>query len=340
MKKILTKNWLIILVIIVLFTFSYITVDAVYQTTLNRHIDFSFANNYGVLIGGIFSFISVLLIAITLKNQSKVNQTSQFENKFFEQLKYYRENIEELDYSEQNKKVCKRSVFLKIHNEIVDMFEKLKDQYMDYSIADLLNNEQILELQKLYKLKQVKIEKKVFLLSNLSYLIVFFGYKDSNEKYKNALKKALSKDFKSEFIIEFVDYIGDPPTYIDGQIFRLGHYFRHFYQTVRYVNEQSFLTYRQKYQYIKTLRAQMSSYEQSVLFFNSLTFMGRIWDYDSKGKNNKEIINNMYLTKYNLVKNIPTDFILPFNISDFYPNIVYEGDEKWPERIKLESMYK
>jgi hypothetical protein len=46
----------------------------------------------------------------------------------------------------------------------------------------------------------------------------------------------------------------------DGQQSRLGHYFRHMFQPA------NLFSYKDKYNYIKTLRAQLSTHEQAILF--------------------------------------------------------------------------
>ncbi len=123
--------------------------------------------------------------------------------------------------------------------------------------------------------------------------------------------------------------------YYEGHQLRLGHYFRHFYQAVNFVNDQGFLTYKRKYGYVKTLRAQLSTYEQAVLLLNSLSKMGNIWelmpDYnssyfpwiDSKRKKNKQLI-----TKYNLIKNLPGETLYGIPFKFFYPEVQYELDNK------------
>jgi uncharacterized protein YqgC (DUF456 family) len=58
------------LLILALLLFAWFTVDILAQTWWSKHIDFRVASNYGSFIGGFFSFITVLLIYFTLKQQS------------------------------------------------------------------------------------------------------------------------------------------------------------------------------------------------------------------------------------------------------------------------------
>ncbi|WP_431844515.1 putative phage abortive infection protein [Pedobacter immunditicola] len=41
--------------------------------------------------------------------------------------------------------------------------------------------------------------------------------------------------------------------YFAGHQVRLGHYYRHLFQTVKFIDKSSFLTPKQKYEYVKTL---------------------------------------------------------------------------------------
>jgi hypothetical protein len=104
------------------------------------------------------------------------------------------------------------------------------------------------------------------------------------------------------------------------------HYFRHLFQAVKYINEQTILSYEEKYNYIKTLRAQLSTIEQYLIFFNSLSFMGRAWEFEHIGINpSKKQINNWLITKYNFIKNVPDlNLINDISIIKYYPEVHFE----------------
>jgi hypothetical protein len=80
----------------------------------------------------------------------------------------------------------------------------------------------------------------------------------------------------------------------EGHQSRLGHYYRHLYQMIRYVDQQSLDI--NKYEYVKTVRAQLSTHEQAMLRVNTRTPLGRVW------------WENDLITAYGLVKNIPRGF--------------------------------
>jgi len=106
--------------------------------------------------------------------------------------------------------------------------------------------------------------------------------------------------------------------FFGGHQYHLGHYYRHLFQTVKYIDGQSswLLTQTKKEEYIKTLRAQMSNYEQALLFIDSLSYLGRNWGY------NEGHID--LITKYELIKNIPEFFIPEMKPHKYYPNIRFE----------------
>jgi hypothetical protein len=122
-------------------------------------------------------------------------------------------------------------------------------------------------------------------------------------------------------------YPDDYHKYYDGHQFRLDHYYRHMYQTVEFIDNEKSLTNNEKYNYIKMLRGQLSDYEQIVFFLNSLSETGRAWELLKKNKADEEIKKDKQLiTKYNLIRNIPMQYITSdINIVDYYPNVNYES---------------
>lgn len=161
----------------------------------------------------------------------------------------------------------------------------------------------------------LKIVKEIAIKSNLSlseeqlqqvaYLCLFYGVgpnssrmliislSDYDEAFVIAVETALNNDDtkKSVRISRKFNYAP-----FEGHQSRLGHYYRHLYQMVRYVDEQPDELIADKYKYVKTIRAQLSTHEQALLLINSLTPMGRKW-WEMK-----------FMVNYKLVKNIPCMF--------------------------------
>lgn len=117
--------------------------------------------------------------------------------------------------------------------------------------------------------------------------------------------------------------------FFGGHQSKLGHYFRHLFQTVKYIDKQ-LISFEDKYDYVKTLRAQLSNYEQYLLLLNSISFLGRGWDLKHEQAYYKLI------SKFNFVKNIPftkykykingQEYCLDFQM--FYPLVQFEFEHK------------
>lgn len=88
-----------------------------------------------------------------------------------------------------------------------------------------------------------------------------------------------------------------------GHQFRLGHYFRHLYQIVSFVHYNDNLAEKDKKNYIRILRGQLSDYEQKIFFVNSLSQLGRVWEIsDSSGNPIRD--EDHLITNYSIIKSI------------------------------------
>ncbi|MDR6785286.1 hypothetical protein ABIE26_003985 [Pedobacter africanus] len=114
--------------------------------------------------------------------------------------------------------------------------------------------------------------------------------------------------------------------YYGGHQFRLGHYFRHIFHTISFINDNPELSSEEQYSYIKHLRGQFSTNEQILIFLNSISQLGRIWELEDKKTSGEVERWKQIMSDYMVIKNIPNDEVIPgIKLSDFYPNIVYEG---------------
>jgi hypothetical protein len=279
-----------------------------------------FGDFIGGYVGSIFLLISVVLLYLTFTNQRETFQVQQFENRFYEMLKIVRENSNEIESKGENS----RRVFVKIKEEILQVLRIIDDQDSKQEITE---NDRI----------------------NLAYLVTFYGVTNSlKEQLKIEMQLNPSSKELMERIVKHLKERHDERKLenkvssktqrkyleFDGHQSRLGHYYRHLFQTVSYVNDQCFLSYDVKYQYVRTLRAQLSTHEQAIFFFNSLSRMGRRWELGENDSNKKLV------TKYNLIKNIPHGFIGNIDFRKYYPEVRYEGEERTEGRILLERKYK
>lgn len=130
--------------------------------------------------------------------------------------------------------------------------------------------------------------------------------------------------------------------YYKGHQQNLGHYYRNLFQAVKYIDEQKDLEYEEKYSYIKFLRAQFSTTEQTIFFLNSISIIGRIWEFEKRTKPSKTFKpNKQIITKYNLIKNIPFSLIGDeINVLQYYPDIAYEAISNRNVKQRREELIK
>ena len=129
--------------------------------------------------------------------------------------------------------------------------------------------------------------------------------------------------------------------YYGGHQFKLGHYYRHLFQTVKYIDNQTILTYSEKYEYMKTLRAQISTPEQYLLFFDSISSMGREWELKHLIDNKDCIeVNKLLITKYNLIKNIPDWYVFDrIDLRNYYPQVQFQSSAKNEKRREMKKKF-
>lgn len=145
-----------------------------------------------------------------------------------------------------------------------------------------------------------------------------------DELYKNRAHPEQTSNL-SLFAIE-LDMQRSYNKYYGGHQFRLGHYFRHLYQSYRYLEENKALSKERQYSYGKMLRAQLSTYEQALLLVNSISSIGMKWEFSSEPLVNDSAPPKL-ITKYNLVKNLPGKQLFGIHYKKYYPSVAYETDE-------------
>lgn len=133
-------------------------------------------------------------------------------------------------------------------------------------------------------------------------------------------------------------YQNDYVKFYGGHQFRLGHYFRHLFQTVSFINDNEKLTAKKQYGYIRHLRGQLSTGEQILIFLNSLSQLGRAWELEDKKTGLAIEEWNCLISDYMLIKNIPSNEIITgVSLDKFYPNIKYEGFDTHIQSPKIDQ---
>lgn len=284
----------LIAVNLIFFANAYTETNTVNPATAGQLGDF-----VGGYIGTIFALVSVVFLYSTLKNQREASTAEKFETKYFELIKMHRDNVAEIGIGDD----CGKKIFVMMIREFREILKITRD------VAAKKNH--------YYNQKELFI---------ISYYALFFGVGPNSSRM---LKEAL-KDYDQSFVDEFEKTLNNDTTKntvkserkfkfipFEGHQSRLGHYYRHLYQTVSYVNKQT--SDFDKYEYVKTVRAQLTTHEQALLFINCLTPIGKVW-WDEN-----------LLLGYRFVKNIPYGFFdkdAEIDLALYFPTDYFEYQER------------
>lgn len=331
------------------FSFIFLSYNGNIGTELE--IESSIWGQYGDIIGGvvgtIFSLVGILLLVETLRG----TDFTQTENRIFELIKFHKENTNEISTISE----LGRLVFKNIAEEIAILYQEVCNCECFVTEKETEGNP-ITEYDKL----------------DVAYLIAFFGLDIyNNQTLTDKVCAFTGCNTLMKKTIECIPDIKDKFPNRDNKVnihtgyqVILGHYFRHLFQTVNYINQQHNLDFEKKYFFVKTLRAQLSTYEQIIFFYNSVSPLGTAWELTVFRKNYSENelnafnlvskipffgksikryldprrYNEKLITKYNFIKNIPTSMCC-VEPRELYTEVEYEGENKPEEKIKMEEYY-
>lgn len=335
---------------------------------LSLAVDFDKLADFGTAIGGIFAFISIYILYVTLraqmkfsKQQSNAFNLSQFESRLFELIRYHRDNVA-ITRMRAPDKVTEvyydgHKAMREIHKQMIKVINIIKpiiNKTADYKLKEPLNSNLDIIAER------INVDASKLDLYNISYLCLFFGMSTESQK---TLRTHLEARYTETFIKSVISRLSrvdaawqrtnseidgkrrKKTKYFGGHQYRLGHYFRHLYQIVTYVDNNDSLSFQQKYEYIKILRAQLSTYEQTLIFFNSIGDLGRGWELQvdtssiPSSKEQEYLIYKGLITKYNLVRNIPNEFITNISVNEIYPNITFEAVSMSEDKTKHLDIY-
>lgn len=301
---------LLLIVFLVILTFPFL-----FTRECSWCASFTETGQIGDTIGGITSpFIGIIGASLTFiafwvqlranKAQAKQFQAQdndtkidRFENKFFELINLHKSNVDEILIDGYNDRTIeKRKAFANMYKEL----------YFIYVVSENF-------YKKHYNKNEIEKEK----YSDILYISYVFFYAGIGEYSDNLTRSMISKDFDFDFYKDLKSELerwrrsisknaNNTVTFEDkeyqfkykicsGHLHRLGHYYRHLYQTVKYVASQDskFLDHDTKIQYLSMLRSQLSDYEQVLLYYNAIVGFGEKW------------IENEYFTTYRMIHNLP-----------------------------------
>lgn len=311
-------------------------------------LDFSDTGEVGDTIGGIMGpFIAIAAAILTflafwVQYQANLEQRRQFnkalekqenenierdrtwkierfEGRFYELLKLHKANINEINIGD---KVKGRKSFVPMFSELRLCFNTVTDMMNAASKAEReehqYDNINPLSLAYTIFFFGIGVQSEKQYVPNLSTgeLHLFKDVKDRLVDIQEAYYQYMVESPDAKFFVhnqsangDYNDRTAEIFYYpFEGHMNILGHYFRHIFQTVNNVLSQGFLNEDEKYGYIKTFRAQISNFEQLMLYYNSLAWFQNEW--------------RTIFTDYRFIKNLPlklADFATP-------PEVYFQED--------------
>lgn len=232
-----------------------------------------------------------------IKDKVKIDleaKRNYFDKKFYQLLEIHNKNVENISIKTHEGTYKGRESFDKIIDELhitIALLNFYKENYEFYS-----------SIKEAYKLVFHGILNQFDVNgdNNVSYLIKLFEISNKSIENKLNLSEELRKNGIKQIHLRFPDL---NIIILKGHSSYLSIYFRFLFMFVKFVDDEDeiVISYKEKRNYLKILRSQMSNTEQMLLFYNWLSGYGESWlDHE-----------NQYLTNYRIIHNIYTKSLYP-----------------------------
>ena len=308
--------------------FIFLILSFPYLFTSNSFFDINFSEtgNIGDTIGGILGpFIAIAAAILTFfafwvqykaNEQQKLDlKIERFENKFYELLKLHKENVNELDLGNNLKG---RKTFVHLTNELrvcYKVCENVIPQDENFSDINLIKFSYDIFYYGIGKLSEKYLFNRFNKNEKKLYNIVVKHLDLFQNQYNDLIKNPSLQDKNYKYKENITMNLLYAP--FNGHVSKLGHYFRHLFHIAKFVINQNsdLLNENQKYDYIRTLRAQLSDHEQLLMYYNAIAWFEDDW---------RELF-----TTYRLIKNIPIP-LADFDKSplEFYSEEIEQNENK------------
>lgn len=248
-----------------------------------------FGDFFGGFVGTIFSIMSVFLLIYTIFHQNKEAQKSALETNFFRMIDYHNQNVNQLKISNLDK------------TKVNDFYEGRR-AFVQFKI----------QIRRLFQIVNEVVAENDYQLSkdqiaDIVYMIFFYGIDGS---WVSFIQEKLVRyaPIHINLAAQIQGKISSNPDLKYGRTNQtnLSTYFRNMYNAIKLIDSSKFLDRREKEDLIKIYRAQLSNPELYVLFFNVMSRFGKKW------------IQNNYITRYKLLKNIPKNYCEDYDPKDYF----------------------
>jgi len=275
----------------------FIIFDSTYfhfRESINPELAAKFGDFIGGFIGTLFGFLSVLILAYSILRQTYENRKNNVKSSFFKMIDYHFKNVEQIELTRPGDK---------------DVIENGRRGFVAYKIQFRRLLQVIYIINKKYE-----FDLKAHDIASISYMIFYYGADNSWEDF---LKEKIScYDCREQLVKEIIEISHIHP---EMKLCRtnqtiLSAYFRNMYNAIKLIDDEDNFTADEKYELIKIYRAQLSNPELYILFFNIISPFGKKWREKD------------YVKKYNLIKNIPHDYLDGYDAKKYF-DIEYEYEE-------------
>lgn len=275
--------------------------DHVFNVSDNNKIDVlgQMGDSYGIF-NALFSGLAFLGVLITLYKQSRDNRKHTVVEQYYQMLDVQQKVLDEINVA-QVRKVKQGEPIAVAEGRKAFLEFKIQMKYLVKAIKEMSERNG-------FKFSDIDI-------ADIAYAVFFYG---SSKSWKPFMMEYL-KDYPDterlvDAIIARLDSEKRFILYRPNQNY-LSVYFRNMYNAIKLIDNCGLISSEEKKDYVKILRAQLSNAELYILFFNIISRFGKKW------------VDNDYVTKYQLIQNLPSKYCDGYNPKDYFPEIKFEGEE-------------
>ena len=275
--------------------------DHVFNVSDNNKIDVlgQMGDSYGIF-NALFSGLAFLGVLITLYKQSRDNRKHTVVEQYYQMLDVQQKVLDEINVA-QVRKVKQGEPIAVAEGRKAFVEFKIQMKYLVKAVKEVAERNG-------FDFSDIDI-------ADIAYAVFFYG---SSKSWKPFMMEYL-KDYPDterlvDAIIARLDSEKRFILYRPNQNY-LSVYFRNMYNAIKLIDNCGLISKEEKKDYVKILRAQLSNAELYILFFNIISRFGKKW------------VDNEYVTKYQLIQNLPSKYCDGYNPKDYFPGIKFEGEE-------------
>lgn len=256
-------------------------------------------DSYGIF-NALFSGFAFAGVLVTLLVQSRDNKKRTVVEQYYQMLDVQQKVIDEINVA-QVRKVRQGDTVAVVKGRKAFVEFKIQMKYLVKAVKEVAERNG-------FDFSDIDI-------ADIAYAVFFYG---SSKTWKPFMMEYLKDYPDTERLVDAIiarleterQYILNRP----NQNY-LSVYFRNMYNAIKLIDNCGLISKEEKKDYVKILRAQLSNAELYILFFNIISRFGKKW------------VDNDYVTKYQLIQNLPSKYCDGYNPKDYFPGIKFEGEE-------------